>query len=433
MPPDRVRASCARPPRQLLAAGYCPAATRVDHSQGGSVHRMAGGRRRGRTGPCARRLPARGPAPCRCRTGPTPPCRRAGRTAPGSRTTSCNDPWRALPLQPFLQAQVLVEPRRAHGARRQAGDAGELHDVLGARAGQHLLERQVGVSLLGDREGRAQLDGRSAQRLQPADVFRLPMPPAAISGIRPSSPAALQELPHFGQHHVEIEAPVAAGRPTCARAQVAAGQARDARSRWHRAAAPSSPTCARTSCTPRASERMGMSATSGCSRARSGRSSGKPAPTTSASTPLSSACRTYVSYSPTARMTFTAIRPAPPGIARARRNSRSSASQVGGVDPRLGRFAGQVVGALHQVRMQAPQVDGGDRADAAERGDGAGQAAGGDADAHAALHDGQQFMPAQPPGFQAALTGQFAQRVRASFSRFVHRVPQIPGKVRFQG
>ncbi len=83
-----------------------------------------------------------------------------------------------------------------------------------------------------------------------------------------------------------------------------------------------------TSATPRASDRIGISATRGCSRARSGRSSGNPAPTTTASMPASSAHFTEGAYSSTARITLTASNPPPLAITRAAWISRASASRL---------------------------------------------------------------------------------------------------------
>ena len=62
---------------------------------------------------------------------------------------------------------------------------------------------------------------------------------------------------------------------------------------------------------PLDSERIGIKATSGKSLARSGKSNGKPAPTTRASTPFSSEHWIYGVYSFTARMILTAIIPRP--------------------------------------------------------------------------------------------------------------------------
>ena len=71
------------------------------------------------------------------------------------------------------------------------------------------------------------------------------------------------------------------------------------------------------------------------------------------------------------------------------------AHEVRGVDLRLGLGPHEMARLLHQVRVMPAQVHRGDRAHRAEPGDGAGQAAGGDADAHAALYDGQQRFAAQ--------------------------------------
>lgn len=80
--------------------------------------------------------------------------------------------------------------------------------------------------------------------------------------------------------------------------------------------------------TPRASDRIGISATLGCSAVISGRSSGSPAPMTIASAPLSHACRTSAACDSTAFITFTAIRPLPWLPSRAARISRSSATRL---------------------------------------------------------------------------------------------------------
>jgi len=50
--------------------------------------------------------------------------------------------------------------------------------------------------------------------------------------------------------------------------------------------------------------------------------------------------------------------------------------------------------ALHDVRVEAAQVDAGERADRAGTGYGPGEAVARDAHAHAALDDGQQLAPA---------------------------------------
>ena len=74
-------------------------------------------------------------------------------------------------LQPRRHAEVLLEPGRAHRARRQPGDAGELDQVLGLRLGQHLLEHRVGIAFVGGDEGCAELGRGRAERLQARDVL----------------------------------------------------------------------------------------------------------------------------------------------------------------------------------------------------------------------------------------------------------------------
>jgi len=76
--------------------------------------------------------------------------------------------------------------------------------------------------------------------------------------------------------------------------------------------------------------------------------------------------------------------------------------QIGGIDAFLGALSGeQVPGLFHQVGVMAAQIDRGNGAYAAQRGHAAGQPVGGDADAHAALNNGQQGSPAQAQGAQA--------------------------------
>ena len=62
-------------------------------------------------------------------------------------------------LELGLDAQVFVEPGRAHRARGQARHAHELHYVLRLGLGQHLLEGGRGVAFLGHGKGGAQLHG----------------------------------------------------------------------------------------------------------------------------------------------------------------------------------------------------------------------------------------------------------------------------------
>ena len=103
-------------------------------------------------------------------------------------------------------------------------------------------------------------------------------------------------------------------------------------------------------CTPRASDRIGTSSACGWSCARSGRSSGSPAPTTTASMPHSSARVTDGPYSLTARMTLMASRPCPPASWRAARISRSSASRLASLMASLAASVAAAPGCNSRVR-----------------------------------------------------------------------------------
>ena len=103
-------------------------------------------------------------------------------------------------------------------------------------------------------------------------------------------------------------------------------------------------------CTPRASDRMGTSSACGWSCASSGRSSGRPAPTTTASMPHSSARVTDGPYSLTARITLIASSPRPPASACAARISRSSASRFAALMASLAACVAALPGARPRVR-----------------------------------------------------------------------------------
>ena len=233
----------------------------------------------------------------------------------------------------------------------------------------------------------------------------LRMPPAAISGTLFSMPAERRKASACGMTFSK-------SKRGSARSAILAAP------RWPPASRGCSMTMAsgsrflrshlRTSnCTPRASDRMGTSSAPGWSCARSGRSSGRPAPTTTASMPHSSARVTEGAYSPTARITLMASRPRPPASWRAARISRVQRLEVGVVDDLLGGFVAASPGsrsrrARHQVGVVAAQVDRRDRAHRPQRRHAAGQAMGRHAHAHATLNDRQQRAPAQPQRGQAA-------------------------------
>ena len=77
--------------------------------------------------------------------------------------------------------------------------------------------------------------------------------------------------------------------------------------------------------------------------------------------------------------------------------------QVGGVDAGFGFIARcEFAGAVHQVGVVAAQVHTGEGADTACSSHATGQAIAGDADAHAALHDGQHAAACDLQCIQAA-------------------------------
>ncbi|ABA50512.1 hypothetical protein BURPS1710b_2316 [Burkholderia pseudomallei 1710b] len=77
-----------------------------------------------------------------------------------------------------LVPQITLEPRRLHRARRQPRDAQELDDVVRLRVREHALEVRMRIALLGDRERRAHLHAvrafgeRRAHRLVAVDAAR---------------------------------------------------------------------------------------------------------------------------------------------------------------------------------------------------------------------------------------------------------------------
>lgn len=101
-------------------------------------------------------------------------------------------------LQPgVLDLQVGTQPGRAHRARGQAGDTGELDHVLVLGRGQHLLELFARIAFFADGEGRAQRAG-GAGDCSCAMSSKLRMPPAAISGISRSMPALFRKARDCG-------------------------------------------------------------------------------------------------------------------------------------------------------------------------------------------------------------------------------------------
>lgn len=94
---------------------------------------------------------------------------------------------------------------------------------------------------------------------------------------------------------------------------------------------------------------------------------------------------------------------APAGDRERRAHLAVQRGEVGAVDRRLVPAA---VGGGHQVGMEAAQIDRREGFRRAVRPDGAGQAMGGHAHAHAALHDGQQIAAEQSKRRQGFLRSQ---------------------------
>jgi hypothetical protein len=190
-------------------------------------------------------------------------------------------------LQPRLDLQVVAAARASHGARRQAGHAGELDHVLVARAGQHRLKLSGGVAFLGDGERRAQLHAAAPSACTRAMSSKLRMPPAAISGTSRSTPAPRRKASACGMHVLEVEARVVQVGDLRG-AQVAAGQARVLDDDGVGQALLALPLLHHQLHAARVGQdrhQQGLRVVG----ARSGRSSGRPAPTTTASMPASSA------------------------------------------------------------------------------------------------------------------------------------------------
>ena len=223
--------------------------------------RTAARRRRGRTGPSSRRRASRRRAGVSMQNWPQPgrPSRRphCARQSKAMRAARLHV---RLGLQPWARPQVVVEPRRAHGARRQPGDAGELDQVFVARLGQHLLERRVRVAFLGDGERRAELHRGGAERLHARDVLvgcgcRRPRSAAPRARCRrcAGTPAPAGSRCSKSKRGSFRSADLG-------RAEVAAGQARVLDDDGVGQALLAFPLAAPRSCTPRASDRIGISA-----------------------------------------------------------------------------------------------------------------------------------------------------------------------------
>jgi hypothetical protein len=196
----------------------------------------------------------------------------------------CSAAWLVrLGLQPRQRLQVVLQPGRAT-ARRQAGHAGELDHVLVRASASTRLNSGWASHSSVTAKGVPSCTAAAPRPCRRRDVLMAADAAGRDQRHLAFDAGAAQEGQRLRDHVLEVEARVVqVGDPR--RAQVAAGQARvfdddgvgQAPLRSH---------FLTTSCTPRASDRMGSARPSGGRLARSGRSSGRPAPTTTASMPL---------------------------------------------------------------------------------------------------------------------------------------------------
>ena len=304
-------------------------------------------------------------------------------------------------LQARLGRQVVGQPRRAHRARRQAGDADELDQVFVARLRQHLLEARVGIALVGGDEGRAELRRRGAECLHPGDVFEAADAPGGNQRHLALEAGAAQEGQRLWNHVFEIEARVAE-ISHLGRSEVAAGPARvldDDRVGHALLALP-------------LLHHQGHAAGVGQDRDQRGawvlarqigqvqRQAGADHHRVDAGLQRAGdrGCVLLDRAHHVDRQQPAALRQCPRGG-----DFATQGFEVGGVDRLLGRRAdAQVAGALHQVGVMPAQIDRRDRAHRALCGNTARQAVRRHAHAHAALHDGQQLAPGQAQRAQAA-------------------------------
>ena len=75
-------------------------------------------------------------------------------------------------LQLVFNFEIGAQPGGLDGARRKAGDAGELDHLLVAGPGQHPLVFGMCVAFQRDRERRSKLRSCRAQALEPGDVLQ---------------------------------------------------------------------------------------------------------------------------------------------------------------------------------------------------------------------------------------------------------------------
>ena len=111
-------------------------------------------------------------------------------------------------LQLAFNFQVGAQPRRGHGARRQAGNAGEFQHVVFFGLCQDALELGVGIAFFGHGKGRAELDGRRAERLQARNVFETANATGGDQGNLFLNASGLQEFDRLRNDILEVKARV---------------------------------------------------------------------------------------------------------------------------------------------------------------------------------------------------------------------------------
>ena len=302
-------------------------------------------------------------------------------------------------LQDGQDAQVLVQPGRAHGARGQPRHAGELDDVLRPGLRQDAFEHFGRVAFFGHGKGGTQLHSRCAQSLQPHDVGVA----VDAAGSNERNVALVtrlfEKLAHLRNHHLEVKARIAeVGH--LGRAQMAAGQARIldhdgigqptflfpfAHQQLHATGIRQD------------GDEGDIGVVFGQVRQvqRQARTHHQG---------IGAAFQRLLHIAGVGTQGFHHVDRDPALALRGFARSADFAVQrdpIGGVDQlaRIGLLV-QVRSGGHQVFMAAAKVHRGDCAHTAQPRHGRGQAAGGHAHTHAALHDGQQGFAADAQGVQ---------------------------------
>ena len=207
---DRLDGQHGRCSRIALHSALCsmitPAGTMPPHqpmppvpAPAGSGRRTASGPRRGKTGPCRCGLPLRGPAPCRCRTGPSSRCRRATRSV--TRQSNHMLQW-GLTWARFCSRGSSRRYLSSQGVRTaRAGRPATLVNSTmssGFASASTALEFGAASHSSRHREGGAQLHRGGPQA--PAGGARPPGRKCRRRGSGDLQAGLAEELQHFGQH-----------------------------------------------------------------------------------------------------------------------------------------------------------------------------------------------------------------------------------------